>query len=35
MRLGRVFAPDDVDIEELRKVDVPRGLDIDILEYSF
>ncbi|KAL3461165.1 hypothetical protein BJX64DRAFT_165721 [Aspergillus heterothallicus] len=31
----QVFAPDDVDVEELRKVDVPRGLDIDILEYSF
>ncbi|KAL5336884.1 hypothetical protein BJX70DRAFT_371393 [Aspergillus crustosus] len=31
----QVFAPDDLDVEELRKVDVPRGLDIEILEYSY
>jgi hypothetical protein len=30
-----VFAPDDVDIKELKKVTVPRGLDIDIMEYLY
>ncbi|KAL3472503.1 hypothetical protein BJX99DRAFT_249653 [Aspergillus californicus] len=28
----QVFAPDDVDVDELRKVTVPHGLDIDILD---
>ncbi|KAL4914583.1 hypothetical protein BDW62DRAFT_204472 [Aspergillus aurantiobrunneus] len=31
----QVFAPDDVDVDELRKVDVPHGLDIDIMEYFY
>ncbi|KAL4864878.1 hypothetical protein BDV12DRAFT_175508 [Aspergillus spectabilis] len=31
----QVFAPDDIDVEELRKVDVPYGLDIEILEYYY
>jgi hypothetical protein len=29
----RVSAPDDVDVNELRKVEVPGGLDIEILEF--
>ncbi|KAL2870144.1 uncharacterized protein BJX67DRAFT_307939 [Aspergillus lucknowensis] len=31
----QVFAPDDVDVEELRRVKVPYGLDIDIMEYFY
>ncbi|OJJ63028.1 hypothetical protein ASPSYDRAFT_41721 [Aspergillus sydowii CBS 593.65] len=31
----QVFAPDDVDINELKKVTVPRGLDIDIMEFLY
>ncbi|PTU23980.1 hypothetical protein P175DRAFT_0553274 [Aspergillus ochraceoroseus IBT 24754] len=30
----QVFAPDDVDVEELRKVHVPAGMDIDIIELT-
>ncbi|KAI9369650.1 hypothetical protein BJX61DRAFT_518667 [Aspergillus egyptiacus] len=31
----QVFAPDDVNVEELRKVAVPSGLDIEILEPGY
>ncbi|KAL4751317.1 hypothetical protein BDW72DRAFT_173830 [Aspergillus terricola var. indicus] len=29
----QVSAPDDIDVNELRKVEVPGGLDIEILEF--
>ncbi|KAL4928924.1 uncharacterized protein BDV17DRAFT_263102 [Aspergillus undulatus] len=31
----QVFAPDDVDVDALRRVNVPSGLDIEILELSY
>ncbi|KAL4959281.1 uncharacterized protein BDV14DRAFT_184925 [Aspergillus stella-maris] len=31
----QVFAPDDTDVDELRRVDVPKGLDVEILELSY
>ncbi|KAL4803058.1 hypothetical protein BDV18DRAFT_146190 [Aspergillus unguis] len=31
----QVYAPDDVDVDELRRVHVPYGLDVEILETSF
>ncbi|KAL4786585.1 hypothetical protein BJX76DRAFT_354950 [Aspergillus varians] len=31
----QVFAPEDTDVDELRKVTVPRGLDIDIMEFFY